>query len=560
MSQVFDALQQTMGTLKVPIHTVSTSSKAPADASIRAVRAAGAAVAHQPLNISVAVGCDGGLSCGDLPIVVQEIVESGPPIHLASGVAHLTGGQGAVDFSITLDRAGSRVVQVAITSPPGDVVPENDTRYLGFDVGRDRVRILHISGRPSLDGRAMRQWLKSDASLDIVAFFILRTRTDNAKASPDDLSLIEFPVAELFTEHLPSFDAVVLQDFNAIPYGLAPYLSNLARYVDKGGGLVMVGGENAFTAGGYASSPIEPILPVALVPVSENGVTDLTPFVPRYTVAGQESPVLEGLRGLLGDELPVMFGTNLVGDPHPGTVVLWEHPILKTSSGKPMPLLSLGEHGNGRTLALTLDDTHKLAFGEAATRHAGRAYGQLWDALLGWLMRDPRYEPARVDILSPCRVDRPARLRIRTIPGLDGNVELAVVSLGDRKSTVNVPLGKTSEDRSIEVTLPNLPAGAYAAQIRVGNGPSTRRHFACEKGGDEWADSRPDADRLEAIAKATGGQAVGYRETGNLQLTRGLSIASERHVAPILPPWVWTTTAALAMGLHWIARRKSGLA
>ena len=60
--------------------------------------------------------------------------------------------------------------------------------------------------------------------LDIVAFFILRTRTDDAKALDDELALIPFPVDELFTEHLPSFDAVVLQDIDALEYGLARHL------------------------------------------------------------------------------------------------------------------------------------------------------------------------------------------------------------------------------------------------------------------------------------------------------------------------------------------------
>ncbi|MBC7052258.1 hypothetical protein G6O46_24935, partial [Salmonella enterica subsp. enterica serovar Enteritidis] len=89
------------------------------------------------------------------------------------------------------------------------------------------------------------QWLKSDASVDVVAFFILRTQSDTPNARQEDLSLIPFPVDELFTEHLPSFDAVVLQDFDAQPYGLERHLPQLARYVRAGGGLIMVGGQNS---------------------------------------------------------------------------------------------------------------------------------------------------------------------------------------------------------------------------------------------------------------------------------------------------------------------------
>jgi hypothetical protein len=37
-------------------------------------------------------------------------------------------------------------------------------------------------------------------------------------------------------------------------------------------------------------------------------------------------------------------------------------------------------------------------------------------------------------------------------------------------------------------------------------------------------------------------------------------VAAERRVEPVLPPWMWTMLAAAALGIHWIARRKTGLA
>ena len=556
------AVTQSLGAVKVPVNTVSVSSRNPPDASIRAVRAAGAAVAHQPLTLTVDVACDGGLSCSELNIRVQELVESGNPLPLAAGTAHLSGGKATVDLPITLDRAGARVVEVAIEQPAGDEIPDNNRRLLTFEVTRDRVRVLHIAGRPTYDVRALRTWLKSDASLDVVAFFILRTAADDVNASSDDLALIRFPVDELFTEHLSSFDAVVLQDFPSGPYGLTPYFNNIVSYIDKGGGLIMVGGLNAFAAGGYAGTPMESVLPVSLVRDYTRPPIDNTPFVPQYTAAGKGTPVLEALRGLLGDELPTQSGTNLLGDPHPGSVVLWEHPSMKAPSGGNMPVLALGEKGNGRTLALSVDDTHKLAFSEMAARTAGRGYGLLWDALLGWLMRDPRYEPARLELAHGCRADVPAKLQVRSVPGVTGPVQLSIAKLGKNEPPMQVPLNPPQPDpgRSFEVQLPPLPVGAYAATVRVGSGPATRRDFACERGGDEWADSRPDPDRLVQIAKATGGDAVTWKNAGSISFPPATRIASERHVSPILAPWLWTIAAALLLGVHWIVRRKVGLA
>jgi hypothetical protein len=226
--------------LGVPIDTIATTHDAPADASIRHVAAAGAAVAHVPLPLRVEVGCV-GLSCDELTVTARELRDDGPPALLASGLAHVKGGKGVLDLTVTLERAGARILEIAVAPPPGDTIPENDRRLVAFDVARERVRVLHVAGQPTNDVRALRDWLKADASIDVVAFFILRTQGDVPQANPEDLALIPFPVDELFSEHLPSFDAVVLQDFDAQPYGLERHLPALASYVRNGGGLIMVG-------------------------------------------------------------------------------------------------------------------------------------------------------------------------------------------------------------------------------------------------------------------------------------------------------------------------------
>src|SRR5690606_20415619 len=114
-------------------------------------------------------------------------------------------------------------------------------------------------------------------------------------------------------------------------------------------------------------------------------------FVPAFTEAGRVAPVTQKLRSLLGGELPEMSGANLLGAARPGAIVRWEHPRV-TVAGRGMPLLALGEAGDGRAIAMGVDATYTLAFGDLAARASGRAYGALWDGLLGWLMRDPRYE------------------------------------------------------------------------------------------------------------------------------------------------------------------------
>ncbi|WP_438022949.1 glutamine amidotransferase [Sorangium sp. So ce233] len=554
--------------LDIPVHTVAVATESARDAGVRAVRTSGAAVAHQPLSLRIDIGCSGGLECDAVPVVARELREQGAPTTLATGTAHVEGGVGTVELGVTLDRAGTRILEVAIDAPDGDELPENDVRYITLDVARDRIRVLHVAGRPTYDVRALRMWLKADASVDVVAFFILRTPGDEVNAASDELALIPFPVDELFSVHLSSFDAVVLQDFDAAPYGLTKHLPALAQYVDKGGGLIMVGGPNAFVQGNYARTRLARVLPVDL-DIGRAPKVDLGAFVPRITAAGRAAPVLAPLLALIGDEMPEMPGTNVVGDPLPGATVLMTHPTRTTASGAPMPVLSLGEHESGRTIALTIDGSHRLLFSAFASSSAGRAHGAFWDALLGWLMRDPRFEPASIEARGGCLAGEETTLVLRPLAGQGGEARVTIARLGSGTvvRTLTARVGGGGEP--VELAAGRLEPGGYAATVEIVpaggaagdvKGATTRRDFACERGGDEWADPRPDVARLEEIARATGGASVLPAAAGSLPLPAATQVAAERHVAPLLPPWAWTLAAAVALGAHWIVRRRGGLA
>lgn len=551
------ALGQLFGGLDVPIHSVGLVEDDPPDASIRAVKAAGAAVAHQPLALTVEVGCAGGLPCSKVPVRVRELLLGEASVELASGLVDASSGAGTVELQITLDRAGSRVIEVDIDAPEGDRLPENDTRVLTFSVAKERVRLLHLAGRPTYDVRALRTWLKSDESVDVVAFFILRGETDDPGATERDLALIRFPVDELFMEHLPSFDAVILQDIDAIKYKLARHLVRLRDYVKKGGGLIMVGGPASFAGGNYAGTPIDAVLPLEQ-PRGGKGF-DSSEFSPQYTEAGRAAPVTRSLRSLLDGELPAMAGTNLLGLPRDGAIVLLEHPTMDVS-GKRMPVLALGEAGDGRSIALGLDSTYRLAWGQQAASVKGRAYGALWDGLLGWLMRDPRYEAARVELRGECIEGQPIELDVHRLPGMSGDLEITLEPLGPTRRAAVVQAVEDNHSSTVNVTLPPQPAGGYAVRVSVGAAPATRHDLGCERGGSAWADSRPDNERLAAISEATAGRHVMSGDEASLPTSSVTEVTAERHVWPLLPAWSWALLSSILLGGHWVARRRAGLA
>lgn len=550
--------------IEVPISSVATTQRSPRDASVRNVASARTAVAHVPFALRVEVVCSGGLRCEDLTVAAKELREEGAPALLASGIAHVENGRALVDLTVTLERAGTRTLAISIETPEGDAIPENNTRYLSFEVARERVRILHVAGRPTNDVRALRSYLKQNASVDVVAFFILRAPNDYPRAGPDELSLIPFPVDELFSEHLPSFDAIVLQDFDAQPYGLGRHLPALARYVRAGGGLVMVGGVNSFVAGGYADTPLASVLPVTMDAAPGATSADLATFEPAWTPLGYGARLLGPLREVVGHELPQFPGTNVLGDAAPGALVLWTHPTRRTQTGKPMPVLSVADVGDGRAIALGVDGTWMLEFSDLGARTSGRGYAALWDGLLGWLMRDPRFEPAQIEVQDACVAGLPTVLRIGPLPDGVGDVALDVLRTDGSNAAPTRVEAKRGDDGYASATLPALASGGYvlAAELSAGAGApglKIKRDLACEVGGEEWADSEAHPELLERLAKASGGMMVSADRVSSLRLPRPTVVSSERRVAAILPAWLWALLATVAAGANWYVRRARGL-
>jgi hypothetical protein len=254
-----------------------------------------------------------------------------------------------------------------------------------------------------------------------------------------------------------------------------------------------------------------------------------------------------------------MPGANVLEDARPGALVLWSHPKRTTKSGAKMPVLAVADVGNGRSIALGVDGGWLFTFSDLGARTGGRAHGALWDGLLGWLMRDPRFEPAQMEIEGGCIAQRETKLVVHAVGREKADVTLDVTRMDGAADPVHIERKDQPLGAAIALPLPPLPAGGYSALLRVGEGATTRRDFACEVGGDEWADSRPDVERLREIADTSKGSFHFASDAAKIDLPKATVVSTERHVAPIAPPWLWALLAAAAVGAHWYARRRSGL-
>lgn len=259
-----------------------------------------------------------------------------------------------------------------------------------------------------------------------------------------------------------------------------------------------------------------------------------------------------------------MSGANILGRARPSAVVLWEHPTMGIpgeSGEEKMPVLALGEVGDGRTIAISVDSTHQLRFGAIGAATGGRAYADLWSGLLGWLMRDPRFEGAQTRLEGPCIAGRDQIIVVEPAPTDEVELKVTLEKLGTKTADVR-PLEQidSSETGAPRYLARDLQSGGYAARVQLGKAPPTRSVFACEEGGEAWSDSRPDVPRLTRIAETTGGLRVDVDELEKLPEPASTFVAARRKSSPVLPPWVWATVASLVMSVHWILRRAFGYA
>lgn len=483
-----------------------------------------------------------------------------------------------VSFEFTPSKVGKFVLEISTPVADDEAVPQNNRRALVIRVVRDKFRVLQVAGQPSWDVRALRGMLKQNPNVDLISFFILRTQDDIPQAVPSEMSLIPFPTQELFEEQLPSFDLIVLQNFNFQPYGLAPYLDNIRDYVRGGGALVMLGGPLSLSSGGYANTPIAEVLPFTLYSQSAAGTLDQSEFQALLTEAGATHPATS----LAYDEranreqwtrLPALEGVNLVRSVVADAVVLATHPKLSTGDGAPAPVIAVREVGDGRVLAVTTDTLWHWGFVAAADGEgSGHAYDDLWENATRWLIQDPELQLLQVSSdRAQYHPDDNAALDFR-IRGPDykplAKATIRVsLSRGSSPSESTVVLEESTQSDALglaHLELGALTPGVYRATAEAeiaGRKQVSRDVFLVRETSAELDRSAADPLLLEQIAKATGGQYLGTSEAlpTDLPLEPPRVVRIDRATDVELWSGPWLLVFCLGfLGLEWGLRQRSG--
>lgn len=586
-------LESVGASLGVPVTTVSTGAPTITDVSVADVKAGEFAFVENVTEIEATLLAH-GLRGKDTQV---SLLRDGEAVHKRKVTLLADGVPMTVRFEVAPDRIGQFVYEVVVDELPGEATVANNRRAFVVKVLRDKVRVLHVAGRPDWDVRALRTLLRRDPNVELLSYYILRGFDDISREDTTaPLSLIPFPTDELFEEQLGSFDLVILHNFDAVQHQVGQYIENIAQYVVEGGAVVLIGGDLGLSDGGYAPSAFASLLPVDTRPSSE---LEHGRFRPAVTEAGRRHPITAWLSGTTGgwEALPELdtFNTLKLSEhaERIGTSVLLEHPTQRNRDGSAAPLLAVAEPGAGRTMVLATGSTWRLGFApELPLIDGARPYDLLWLGAVRWLLRDDTSGRLVLETDKPrYRVGEPVELQATTLSGSyapepDVEVQWEVLPLAP-KSAEQKPLkaGRWVTDalgRARE-TIVELPVGAYAAVARRELGDEgevtdpgavgeheVRRVFIVEPPGRELAkvDADPGVERLRKLAEATEGEFVDALETEALPVDLPVADPEEgpdahlrvdgRRDIPVWNGWFSLVLLCVSFGGEWLLRRRTG--
>ncbi len=113
-----------------------------------------------------------------------------------------------------IDHGGSNIFELSVEAGPRELTLDNNHAVVVVNGVRDRLRVLLVSGEPHAGERVWRNILKSDPSVDLVHFTILRPPEKQDGTPIRELSLIAFPIRELFDVKLDEFDLIIFDRYS----------------------------------------------------------------------------------------------------------------------------------------------------------------------------------------------------------------------------------------------------------------------------------------------------------------------------------------------------------
>lgn len=412
-------------------------------------------------------------------------------------------------IDITTPKRGANMVVVEAGPGQREITLANNRAAFELMGVRDRLRVLLVTGEPHSGARVWRNLLKSDPSVDLVHFTILRPPEKQDLTPLDELALIAFPTRELFVDKLDQFDLIIFDRYRRRAILPSAYFENIAQRVEAGGALLVVAGPSDAGYDSVFQTPVAAILPSQ--PTGQ--IVDQT-YRPAMTTLGQRHPVTRGL-------------------PDPANWGRWTRQIdARASAGQTIlsgvggrPLLVLGRAGQGRVAQLWSDQAWLWSRGY----DGGGPHAELLRRLAHWLMQEPELEDERLTLRATSDGVTAERATLGNAP----NAVEIIDPKGERRSATF----SEAAPGLYRATIATSEQGLYEA--RQGN----LRAFAAVGPLNPKEAAAVDAtgDILKPVSDATGG---------------GVAFTGER--AERLPEVRRVEKGARAHGAGWIGLERKG--
>ncbi len=278
-----------------------------------------------------------------------------------------------------LPRAGRSLLEFDVAPIEGELTPHNNHVALSINGVRDRLRVLLVTGEAHAGERVWRNLLKADPNVDLVHFTILRPPDKQDGTPIRELSLIAFPIRELFELKLNEFDLIIFDRYRRRGILPASYFENIANYVERGGALLEVSGPAYATPLSLYRTPLADIFPGHPV-----GTVRTEAFLPRLSNIGERHPVTAGLPGSTGgpDGAPSWSRWFRVIN----VTATSGHTLLETPRAEPLMVLDRVE--KGRVAQIYSDHIWLWSRGF----EGGGPQAELLRRLAHWLMKEPDLE------------------------------------------------------------------------------------------------------------------------------------------------------------------------
>jgi hypothetical protein len=396
-----------------------------------------------------------------------------------------------VNVEIDIKHAGPNIVEIEASPLDNELTLVNNRAVVAIDGVRDKLRVLLVSGEPHSGERTWRNLLKSDASVDLVHFTILRPPEKQDGTPINELSLIAFPTRELFQQKINEFQLIIFDRYAR--QGVLPiaYFDNIARYVRAGGAVLVSAGPDYASTTSIWRTPLDSVLPAEPVGVTEK------PFYAHLSDAGKRHPVTRGLEGS-STEPPHWSRFFRTVDTRNAS----SPPVMTGADGKPLLLLS--RFGEGRVALLLSDHIWLWARGY----EGGGPHLDLLRRMSHWLMKQPdldeealrlQIEGKDLVVLRQTMADSVTPVTVTSPSGATRELTLNASEPGTWRSTIPAS----------ELGLWQATDGTLKALINVG--PTNPKEFS---------EVTSTTEMLKPLAQATGGDARRVVDDSSIDLPR----------------------------------------